>query len=220
MSRQIVKINIAPTLIGFRYTAILFILYFRKIMKIPAYFPIFIVLALVGCQSTSNEDVEQPKFEQIENNNVDMAVVKVEPHLTFDRTLETNLEPIDDYSPTIPEKPVSNPDEKLNAKNKPADIINKQMCRDNVDVKYRAPNANGYKTFFPAKVQAQAVVIEVSANNKLKLKVTGWYSENQNLQQWRPYLTETPIAEKISLKKGAMIWDDRKNWTLCRLIKS
>ncbi len=97
-------------------------------------------------------------------------------------------------------------------------LINKQVCREDVNVKYRVSHSNGTKGSYAAKVQAQGIALALSPEGEsVKVKITGWYSENANLRQWQPYLTEVPMAETISLKTNAEVWDETKHWHLCSL---
>lgn len=95
-------------------------------------------------------------------------------------------------------------------------LLNKQACRDNIDVTYRVIDQSAVSGVFQAKVQAQGIILSLSQDQKdIKLKATGWFTKNVNLQKWQPYLEKPPLAKGILLKVGSEFWDSKTNWYLC-----
>ncbi len=95
-------------------------------------------------------------------------------------------------------------------------LLNQQACRDNVEVTYRVIDQNAVSGMFHAKVQAQGVILSLSEDHKdLKLRTTGWFTKNVNLQKWQPYLKKPPLAKGILLNLGSEFWDSKSNWYLC-----
>lgn len=75
---------------------------------------------------------------------------------------------------------------------------------------------NAVSGVFHAKVQVQGIILSLSQDKKdLKLRTTGWFSNNENLQKWQPYLKKPPLAKGILLKTGSEFWDSKSNWYLC-----
>lgn len=99
-------------------------------------------------------------------------------------------------------------------------FMDKEVCRDKVQVTYRVTDQNAVTGVFKAEVQAQGIVVGFSEDNdagtkQLKIKSTGWFSYNANLQQWQSYLKTAPLAEGLSLKIGAEFWNNHALWYLC-----
>ena len=99
---------------------------------------------------------------------------------------------------------------------KSSPLLNKQACRDDIDVTYRVIDQSTVSGWFQAKVQAQGLILSLSQDQKdIKLKTTGWFTKNVNLQKWQPYLEKPPRAKGILLKVGSEFWDSKTNWYLC-----
>ena len=95
-------------------------------------------------------------------------------------------------------------------------MLNQQACRDNIDVTYRVIDQYAVSGIFNAKIQAQGVILSLSQDQKqIKLKTTGWFTKNLNLQKWQPYLKKPPLAKGILLKVDSEFWDSKSNWYLC-----
>ncbi len=104
---------------------------------------------------------------------------------------------------------------------KASTFLNKEVCRDNVQVTYKVTDQNGVTGVYKAKVQAQGIIVLISEDRKhIKLRATGWYTQNENLYHWQPYLKNPPIAKDISIAKGSEYWDEVENWYLCGAIKA
>ena len=100
--------------------------------------------------------------------------------------------------------------------NSESSLLNQQACRDNVEVTYKVVDQNAVSGTFHAKVQAQGVILSLSQDQKdIKLRTTGWFTKNLNLQKWQPYLTKPPLAKSILLKTGSEFWNSKSHWYLC-----
>jgi len=105
---------------------------------------------------------------------------------------------------------------KIKANENTSSLLNQQACRDNIDVTYRVIDQNAVSGIFQAKIQAQGVILSLSQDQKdIKLKTTGWFTKNPNLQKWQPFLKNPPLAKGILLKVGSEFWDSKSNWYLC-----
>jgi len=99
----------------------------------------------------------------------------------------------------------------------PAELRNKQICKEGVEVSYRLPDKNGYMNKYSAKIQLQGRLLALSPDKKsVKVKLWGWFSDNKNLQQWRMYLKQQPKAKSFSLVSGEEIWSETPGWYWCR----
>ncbi|TLU65388.1 hypothetical protein FE810_08870 [Thalassotalea litorea] len=95
-------------------------------------------------------------------------------------------------------------------------LIGKQVCKNNVVVKYRVPDNSGYKAFHSSIVQVQGVVRGVTTSGEdLRISITGWYTLDSTLRGWRPYLEAPPLTEKYTLRQGNDIVDERAGWNPC-----
>ncbi|WDE02197.1 hypothetical protein [Thalassomonas actiniarum] len=175
---------------------------------------------LVGCQSTADntaisQDLSGIELDNPKISNRDMAITGLEQQIHI-QDKETVLA-ADGDNFQVPNQKTSTVSD-VNLQQASSRLINKQVCREDVKVKYRVTHSNGTKGSYAAKVQAQGIALALSPEGQsIKVKITGWYSENANLRQWQPYLTEVPMAERISLKTNAESWDDTKHWHLCSL---
>lgn len=166
-----------------------------------------------GCQSTQDVNVEEPPSMNVEVRAPLAPAVKVSVGAIDSTSVESRrIEPpkgrqsIDALSQIQELSKVDFP------------LLNMQACRDDVDVTYSVTSPDGVKGTFPAKVQAQGVVLALSRDQqKIKIRTTGWYSKNNNLLRWMPYLRQPPIAKRILLTNGAEFWDIKTQWYKCDL---
>lgn len=97
-------------------------------------------------------------------------------------------------------------------------FVNKQVCKNDVEVKYIIPSELGTQNFYRAKVQLQAKIIKISDDNKTTLvKLTNWHTKNDNLAKWRPYLKTPPITKNFKLILDNNYWDNVEGWFLCTI---
>lgn len=172
-----------------------------------------LLLLTQACQSTQNPSYspvvkKTPSITATETITViEVPDVKIKNMKTKElQALENTLQP--------PVNRFQSQQQTLNNPNSP--LINKEVCRDDVDITYTVKNKNGTPNTYNAIVQAQGTVINVSQDNKnLKIKTTGWYSTNSNLTKWAPHLTKPPLAKDITLKINAEFWDKREKWYIC-----
>ncbi|MGJ8691849.1 MAG: hypothetical protein ACSHW0_05165 [Thalassotalea sp.] len=169
----------------------------------------------MGCQTTQEKPVESsPSFKIKEYTPEPITVRDMEQFIAPSIPIkEQNLtQPsIDQF--TNRKSTLISQDK---AKQKKSPLLNQQACRDNVKVSYSVVDQNAVSGIFNAKAQVQAVILSLSQDQKyLKLRTTGWFSTNENLQRWQPYLKKPPRAKDILLKVGAEFWDSQTNWYLC-----
>ena len=179
----------------------------------------FAVFLFTGCQTTEEKAVESyPSFKIKQYTPEPVAVSDMENIPTSSIPIkEPNLTEVPNQLFTNRNNTVSSLD-KTNQKESP--LLNQQACRDNVKVSYRVVDQNAISGTFNAKVQVQGVILSLSQDQKdIKLRTTGWFSTNENLQRWQPYLKKPPLAKDILLKIGSEFWDRKTNWYLCGVSK-
>lgn len=171
-------------------------------------------MLICGCQSNDT-------FKE-EEANIALEPYTPALHLPTNKDIETELSVPLEHK--VKELPVAEPithnanylDDSAAYKKEASTLINKEVCRDKVKVTYRLLDKNAVKGIYHAEVQAQGVIVGISHDKKqFKIKTTGWYSHNNNLHQWQPYLKETPIAKDVLLKTGAEFWSPKDLWYLC-----
>lgn len=95
-------------------------------------------------------------------------------------------------------------------------LLNKHVCKNNVDVSYQLPSASGTNNSYQAKVQIQAKVIKLAdTQDKALFQITNWYSDNENLMKWRPYLKNAPLAQGMNLILYSKFWHNLDGWFVC-----
>lgn len=175
------------------------------------------LLFIAGCQSTEPKttklQITQPKIAEPVISVADLnqhTFVKT-PALKAPAKEQTGIKPpFRRYS--------KHPINIKNNNDKSSPLLNQQACRNNVEVTYQVIDQRAVVGTYQAQVQAQGVILEISDDNKLiKLKTTGWFTENENLHNWQPYLTTPPLTNDISLEIGAEFWDNKNNWQLCNI---
>ena len=167
----------------------------------------------VGCQVTRQPE---PEFKVSPNINL----VPVEVRVTAPAMPKLSSSQVGTELGSLLERQL------VNAKNAviedgnqqlPAELRNKQICKDGVEVSYQLPDANGYKNNYLAEIQLQGRLMGLSPDKEsVKVKLWGWYSENNNLQKWRMYLKQQPKARNFSLVSGEEIWSEAQGWYWCR----
>ncbi len=167
------------------------------------------LLLFAACQSTENEIVEDTSAIQIKPHTPELVAASVLQNLSLpvvpikEQELTGSTTPFKDKGIVIHQK-----------KSNVVSWVNKQVCKDNIKVTYSVIGQNGTSGTYHAELQAQAIIISVAENN-IKLRTTGWYSQSTNLNKWAPFLKKPPIAKGILLKEGAVFWDSNINWYLC-----
>jgi hypothetical protein len=176
------------------------------------------VVALSGCQSTTEIVQQEPKVLNVP------TIVPQLPKTTIEAEAFEDFAPhptkvdlkADDFTSTVvpPNAPVNMSKHPKND----SPLLNKQVCKDNIEVTYYVTDSDGVRGSFPAKVQGQGLIVALSHDQKkFKIKTTGWYTQNDNLLRWMPYLRSPPIARGIMLKVGAEFWDLKQAWYQCDL---
>ena len=190
-----------------------------KNLLIKPFIIIVSALLFIGCQSTPEiePDKSQPIHAEIYQPSIDINVSNNIPSPDLAITHEETKLPL--------AKPINHKANYFEASAAPfkktVTDINKAVCRDNVAVTYRVTDQNGVKGVYNATVQAQGIIIAISHDKKqIKVKSTGWFSDNVNLQNWQPFLTSVPLAEGLLLNVGGHFWDKKSHWYLCGGLKS
>lgn len=130
---------------------------------------------LLGCQSTEPEEksvipsllITQPKIKvEVPKARIDVPeLANKTAQLTDKQRLPKS------YTLTLSH------DKHRKTNNSP--LYKKQVCRDNVEVSYSVIDQNASQSTFNTKVQAQAIVLGGSQDNKnVKLCITVWFSIN------------------------------------------
>ena len=182
------------------------------------YLILFSVFLATACQSTESEKItEQPPLKMKPHTPKQVQAhswVKLTPPINSvkeKKLTESFTLPFNRPEDMIPNK-------QKNDNEKVSPLLNKQACRDNVKVMFSVRDQNAVVRTYPAELQAQGIILALSQDNKhIKLKATGWFSKNEYLQQWQPYLTKPPLSKEVSLKVGSEFWGIKRNWYLCKV---
>ena len=170
-----------------------------------------ISIILAACQTTAPQETKDTTLFPVVQTNTNINSPKVE--LAVPDTVNEPKTPTTQLPHVVEFKPIG---ERLETTSSP--LINKQVCRDNIDVSYFIIDRSANRSDFKSKVQAQALVVAASLDQiDLKLKITGWHSNDETLSRWQPYLKKEPLTKSISLEKDAIVWDKSNNWYKCNI---
>ena len=172
----------------------------------------FSILLLAGCAS------QQPQQEESSMNLTQLEESLVNMDIPIDLEL-SQQEPEDEYK--VKGAPTSKKQEsRIELPPNEHPWIGKMVCKNNVKVKYRMPDENGYNAFFRSVIQVQGVVKDVlESDQKLKVVVTGWYSTDKTLQGWRPYLKHPPLSEDFVIRKDTQVIESKSKWERCEFFE-
>lgn len=181
---------------------------------------------LVGCSSTNKHLNQQQESKTQQSIVLSAKPLEIDTQPSFENIVvpdipaKKNSELMAASISDITERNTTKPDTPTNSTSvNSIKVLNKEVCRDNVAVSYTVTDQNGHTGVYKAKVQAQGIVILVGEEQRyFKIRTTGWFTRNENLYQWQPYLKQPPIAKDISIIIGAEFWDKAKNWYLCGTI--
>lgn len=175
------------------------------------------LLALVVSGCAGNGESNLPPVPEVNISDVTVKDVDVESQL---KPVEKLAEQDSELNFSTLEKQFSQGNRTVAAEDPtklPAELRNRQICKNRVEVRYNVPDQNGYKNTFVAEVQVQARLKGVSPDRtSVKVEIFGWYTDNTNLRQWLPSLDSLPKYQEFSLQKGTQAWANAEGWQLCR----
>ena len=189
-----------------------------RVIEIKHFYLILLSLFLVtACQSTESETPEENPTFKLKPYTPRQVDVQTWANLTLPINSVKEKELTESFVlPFNHPKDIIQKTKKSNKKVSP--LLNKKACRDNVKVTFSVRDQNAVMRTYPAELQAQGIILALSEDQKhIKLKATGWFSKNEYLQKWQPYLTKPPLSKEVSLKVGAEFWDLKSNWYLCNV---
>lgn len=169
-------------------------------------------LFLSGCQSTAPESA----LPKISNPEITFRPETPNPEVTVQAPAVKNPE---ERASSILQRQIERQGPIVVGRSEqlPAELHNRQICLDDVNISYQVKDDNGYRQSYFADVQLQARLKAVdSATQEVKVLIKSWYSDNQNLRRWAPYLSEAPRHEKFKLQRGEEVWLEGQGWYFCR----
>lgn len=174
-----------------------------------------LVMVLSACQTSQAPLL--PKVPEIQFDNIDIKSVDVSDELSAMENLaetesELRFSALDKQFDKTNRTIVNEDPNQL-----PAELVNRQVCKNDVEVSYKVPNQDGYESSYIALVQLQARLKAVSEDRQnIKVQMQGWYTNNKNLRQWLPSMKALPFYPEFSLKQGTLAWANAAGWQLCR----